>query len=966
MDSPSTPWRVRHVLFWALLANLALWWQGSSVIRFFRPNFTPPGHGGLFIPDCFQEWASARSWTDGDAVYARHEVTVPHYLGLPFDPDDKWAVQVNAHPPTAVLLGLPFARLDFATAFLAWNVLSLAALLVCLLLIADGLGIPYPAWSLMPAVALLAVCFPFWHHMVHGNINLVLLLLLTGAWRAGRGGRPYLAGSLLGAAVAVKLFPGFLLVYFLARREWKSVFATAAAFVMLTLLTLALLGPEAYRAYLFDVMPEVSGYRRNWLNLSLAGFSAKLFDPDPRWLPVPLTALYASPALAVAAYVAAAGVLAALVARAAAKANTRADADHAFGLAVFAMVQASPLAWEHYALLLPLPLASIWRRLPRAEWAWWVFWPSAAVLCLPPGGIAEHLMTLFGVERGQDAPAGPLVAVVALSLPTLAQLALFGLGVYLAGPRRSIASEASEPVAAWEPLLPASPVAVALLLGGVLTVGLLPRLHGLEDRTLWFDEAFSWRLVSFPWPEMLDRLTQDNNPPLYFVLLKLWVGIFGSTHLALRSLSVLLGLLTTGGAYVLTVEALADGRGQRPPQARETGLLFAALVALSVFHIRYSWEARPYALGTALAALSSWALLRALHAPRRRLSPWLLFALFASLFAHTHNYALFSLVAQGLFALGYLAIEADWDVRRFARSPQVRYTALAAVLIVVAWLPWLPVFLKQREQVQAAFWTPPFTPWSAARLCLEMFARPEESWPASQQAQLVAADLCVLGLVVLWRRAREWDWFLLAGALVPFALRVVVTLFDTKVFSLRYFLFAHLFLLGGVATLVCRIPFRAERALLIAAALTASACGIVDFSREADLAGKPGYRGAVAYIRRHRGPGEPIVVCSPLVYPSIRYYAGEQGGGCYLYDDGREVVHYHGSAILSPKDFITQWQLRGDGPRRVWVVNISGGMWSDRRVPLPLGWTSTAPVPFPEALGQGVVSVERYAPASAR
>src|SRR5262249_31666048 len=173
--------------------------------------------------DFFQEWASGRNWLAGDPVYTSQDLTVPRYLGLRPDLDDPRRIQFNGHPPSSVLLGLPLAALDFGTAFGLWSLVSLAALLLSLWLIVRGLEVPHCAWSLLPLVALLAVCFPFWHHMVHGNVNLVLLLFLTLTWSAARSGRLWLAGAWLGAATAVKLFPGFLILYFLARRQWRVV-----------------------------------------------------------------------------------------------------------------------------------------------------------------------------------------------------------------------------------------------------------------------------------------------------------------------------------------------------------------------------------------------------------------------------------------------------------------------------------------------------------------------------------------------------------------------------------------------------------------------------------------------------------------------------------------------------------------------------------------------------------------------
>src|SRR5579862_1201882 len=91
---------------------------------------------------------------------------------------------------------------------------------------------------------------------------------------------------------------------------------------------------------------------------------------------------------------------------------------------------------------------------------------------------------------------------------------------------------------------------VTLALAVIIAVGLGLRTFNLSDRSFWFDEAFSWRLIQYPLFEMLERTAQDNHPPLYFVVLKVWATIFGTSPLALRLPSALLGSLTILGMYL--------------------------------------------------------------------------------------------------------------------------------------------------------------------------------------------------------------------------------------------------------------------------------------------------------------------------------------------------------------------------------------------------------------------------------
>jgi hypothetical protein len=82
------------------------------------------------------------------------------------------------------------------------------------------------------------VLLPFIHDMyLLGQPNLFLLLLMLGAFTGLRARRPWLAGSLLGLAAAIKAFPILALGYLVYRRQWR---ATAATLLSLTLLLLVL------------------------------------------------------------------------------------------------------------------------------------------------------------------------------------------------------------------------------------------------------------------------------------------------------------------------------------------------------------------------------------------------------------------------------------------------------------------------------------------------------------------------------------------------------------------------------------------------------------------------------------------------------------------------------------------------------------------------------------------------------
>src|SRR2546426_6221006 len=306
--------------------------------------------------------------------------------------------------------------------------------------------------------------------------------------------------------------------------------------------------------------------------------------------------------------------------------------------------------------------------------------------------------------------------------------------------------------------------AALLGLASIVLAGFAIRAYLVSERSLWFDEAFTWRLTEFSLGEMIRRITDDNSPPLYYLLLKLWTAVFGASALALRSLSVLCGTLTIVGMYLFAAEAFrgreysSSGAGETNRPGRRLGLLVAALVAFSVFQIRWSWEARMYTLGTALLSFSTWSLFRALHASDHALGKWVLYGLFTLLFAYTHYYALFSIAAQAVFILACLMVRARGNIIQILRQTTFWHALVAADILAVGWLPWLPFFLKMRSQVQGDFWTQPPIWWDVPQLCYQMFIEPENAGLNRRHA-LWAAGLCGFGLLALLWKARAAEWY---------------------------------------------------------------------------------------------------------------------------------------------------------------------------------------------------------------
>lgn len=497
----------------------------------------------------------------------------------------------------------------------------------------------------------------------------------------------------------------------------------------------------------------------------------------------------------------------------------------------------------------------------------------------------------------------------------------------------------------------------------------------ISGRSIWFDEACCWRMASFPVREIIDRGALDRAPPLYYLVLKAWMACVGESVAALRGLSVLWGVLTCVGVYLAAVQAYrlpaAGARAARArTNARWIGLSSATFAAVSVLHIRWSCEAKMYAQTSALAVLSGWLLLRALAPPKPSGSRWFLYILSAIAFGYSHNYAPFSLLAQVIFAFGWVIAGSERDVPASARlstrlwelvkSPRFRVLALACGLVAIAGLAWLPV-LDQQLKRTSMHPLAPLRTWNAWMACYQLFIDPQSPFVPRGEADAVSAATLALLAALLWRPV-PGDWFLFLSAAVPPGIAAIISYLGSPVFHSHYLQFAHLFLLAGAARVLSRIPVRSER--LAGAAFVVFNMLVVNhqFFRGLDSAHRPGIKAASAMIDHARERGSLVVVVSPFYFSPVLYYLGDRRN-CYLFDNGRPLEAWEGPAIMRPEDFIDRKNLGQIPGSQLWLVNVDSPGTSWEREPLlpPNGWDEVARKRFQEVyFVQGSAEIVEY------
>ncbi len=252
----------------------------------------------------------------------------------------------------------------------------------------------------------------------------------------------------------------------------------------------------------------------------------------------------------------------------------------------------------------------------------------------------------------------------------------------------------------------------ALVVAVVLFAGLFFRFTNIDKKFFWHDETYTpLRAAGFTGAEVIDRLfdgheigIQDiqqflqlspekgptdtiaslaaedqEHPPLYFLLVRIWMGFFGNSSSALRMLSVLISLFVFPCIFWLCIELFGS---------RLVAWIAVGLVSISPFYVLYAQEARQYSLWTVMILLSSALLLRAMRLPG--LMNWVLYMTAVILGLYTHLFFVLVVAAHGLYVL---------VIERLRPTRLIISYSIVTGISLLAFLPWIIVDITNYQRL---------------------------------------------------------------------------------------------------------------------------------------------------------------------------------------------------------------------------------------------------------------------------
>lgn len=340
----------------------------------------------------------------------------------------------------------------------------------------------------------------------------------------------------------------------------------------------------------------------------------------------------------------------------------------------------------------------------------------------------------------------------------------------------------------------------------IIIIGGLLRFIDLGRRPFDGDEGIIVLIANNSWHDLLVKASLDVHPPLYHLLLKLFI-YFGVSEFSVRLLSAIAGVIFIYLIYIFTQKILV----QSTKKSETIALIAAGLAAISPFLIYPSQEARMYAL-FALLSLASYYCFYQLISQKPTTKFILAYILFSVAVCYTQYLGFIVVGGQFLYLL----------LLRRDIIKQYKIWLLSYISMLLLFLPQLPTAYAQfaartSEQTQTGSYLEnikgvfgAFYRFGAGRLFLDVNPENIKNLLMSHQigfllfvtSLFIPFVIFIFGVVYFYKKNKQICLFLL----FPMIIGIILAIFSTEIGSRasRYFIYLYpmylIFLSYGVAS----------------------------------------------------------------------------------------------------------------------------------------------------------------------
>ncbi|MBU0633596.1 MAG: glycosyltransferase family 39 protein [Candidatus Omnitrophica bacterium] len=399
----------------------------------------------------------------------------------------------------------------------------------------------------------------------------------------------------------------------------------------------------------------------------------------------------------------------------------------------------------------------------------------------------------------------------------------------------------------------------SLILFTIMILGLIVRVYKLDYLSFWSVEA---KIVSFAehrFQEMFDFSLAYR--PLYLLLSRVWINIFGTGEFAVRFLSVVLGTLSI--FLIFKIGKLLYGE--------RTGLLAAFILSLSVQSIAFSREARGDFILIVVLAMSAFLLMIKLFS-KDKIKYYVFITALNMLILLAHPYGVFWVLTQNICFFTY---KTEKNTKRW----------LAAMSIVlVFFVPWY-FFVNSYNPTKGIFWFEAPNP----KTILETFdafncggakvVREGLGLTTGLEKMVFARMLSVIYTVIFlmqlfFAKSKEYckkpgaEPVLLCWLMTPIISAYVYSLIFQPVYQIRYLIFAAPAYYLLIARFLSRLRPRLTTGILTFIFLLS----FLSLNNIYNPASTNGYRDAAKFLKAGIKKNDAIIISPAEMLTIFMYY----------------------------------------------------------------------------------------------
>lgn len=383
-------------------------------------------------------------------------------------------------------------------------------------------------------------------------------------------------------------------------------------------------------------------------------------------------------------------------------------------------------------------------------------------------------------------------------------------------------------------------------------------------QSFWRDEAFSYLLAKKSIFEIIILTAKDFNPPLYYLILHFWIKIFGSSEIALRSLSLIFFWATIYVLFLFLTNIFKI-------KSTIFNILYLILFTINPLLLYYAMETRMYSMFAFFSALSFYSLLK------NNKKTYLISTILG---LYTHYFMLFVLIIQFII---------------FRSKKQIK--------VFLYFLPWLIFLFLNKIYPFTSFWIEPLPKNNLINFIGSLYTGYEYNFNFFKK-DINTLSLLLILIILSWffikiknNSQKKLIKILFAWAIIiPFFITIVS--FIKPIFLPRYLIFANIGLLLLIIFIIDKYPKLLKILVLFLLFLFTINYNQLQIKERK----KSNIRKTIYEIKYLMKKDDVLYVTNELDFFTAQYYLDEKK--VYLWGKNYDELPLYIGKILIPKEKI--------------------------------------------------------------